>query len=287
MGIVLGSFITALALNIFLIPHKIAAGGTSGLSTIIHHTMGWPVGMTMLAFEIPLFLLALKILGKQFGLNTLFGAATLAVSIDLLVPYTKPLSDDLLLNALYGGILLGIGMSLVFRFKGSTAGTDIIAAIINKLFRISLGRALFGVDFFVVFIAGVVFASPELSLYAFVALFVMTQIIDLVQEGPTSAKAFIVITEYPDKIADSIMEKLDRGVTFLSGRGAYTKKERDVVFCVVGTREVTQLKEIIYLADRQAFVIVADAREVLGEGFGSYRGLIKLKKNNNKTTWER
>jgi uncharacterized membrane-anchored protein YitT (DUF2179 family) len=269
-GIVLGAVITALALNMFLIPHKIAAGGTSGLSTIIHHTLGWPVGLTMLAFEIPLFLIGLKILGRQFGLNTLFGATALAVSIDLMAPYTKPLSGDLLLNALYGGILSGLGMSLVFRFKGSTAGTDIVAAIINKLFRISLGRALFGADFFVVFMAGIVFASPELCLYAFVALFVMTQIIDFVQEGPTSAKAFFVITECPDKIAESIMEKLARGVTFLSGRGAYTQKEREVIFCVVGTREVSELKEIIYLADRKAFVIVADAREVLGEGFGAY-----------------
>jgi uncharacterized membrane-anchored protein YitT (DUF2179 family) len=227
--------------------------------------------MTILAFEIPLFFLGSKMVSKEFGFNTLFGAAVLAVAVDLTAPYTRSVSGDLLLNALYGGVLSGIGLSLLFRFKSSTGGTDIIAMIINKVFKISVGRALFGADFFVIFTAGVVFGSAELSLYAFVALFVMTQIIDFVQEGPASAKAFIIMTDCPEKIAASVMDQLSRGVTYLAGQGAYTRRDRNVLFCVVGTREVTTLKDIIYLTDPAAFVIVADAREVLGEGFNSYR----------------
>lgn len=269
-GITLGAVITAISLNMFLIPHKIAAGGTSGLATVLHHSFGFPVGMTLLALEIPLFLLSVKVLGKQFGINTLFGAIALSFSIDILAPYIPKLTNDLMLNALYGGILSGIGLSLVFKFKGTTAGTDIIAAIINKLFKITMGRALFIADFSVILVAAVVFASVELCLYAIITLFVMTQIIDLMQEGPTSAKAFIIMTEQSQKIADVVMDKMERGVTFLSGRGAYTQKERDVVFCVVSSREVTILKELIYNTDKKAFVIVADAREVLGEGFKTY-----------------
>ncbi|HWR42458.1 YitT family protein [Sporomusa sp.] len=271
LGIVLGTVITALALNIFLIPNKVAAGGVSGLATVFHYAFGLPVGMTMLALNIPLFFASVKILGTRFGINTLLGAAVLSISIDLTAPFTRILTSDLLLNSLYGGVLSGIGMGLVFKFKGTTAGTDLAAAIINKLTGISVGQALLGVDFFVIALAGFVFESAELSLYALISLFVTTQIIDLVQEGPSTAKAFFIMSNSPEAVADAIMAELGRGVTFLSGRGGYTQTDRDVVFCVVSTSEVTLVKDLVYRIDRQAFVIVADAHEVLGEGFTSPR----------------
>ncbi len=270
-GIVLGTVITALALNIFLIPNKVAAGGTSGLATVLHHTFGLPVGMTMLALDIPMFLLSVKILGARFGVNTLLGAGILAASIDLTAPLVPVLTRDLLLNSIYGGVLAGVGMGIVFKFKGTTAGTDLAAAIINKLTGISIGQALLGVDFFVIALAGVVFGSAELSLYALISLFVTTKIIDLVQEGPSASKAFFIMSSAPGEVADAIMAELGRGVTMLAGRGAYTKSERDVVFCVVATREVSRLKDLVYRLDRKAFVIVADAHEVLGEGFSTPR----------------
>lgn len=269
LGIVLGTVITALALNVFLIPNKVAAGGTSGLATVLHYTFGLPVGMTMLAFDIPMFLLSVKMLGARFGVNTLLGAGILAATIDLTAPYVPVLTHDLLLNSLYGGVMAGIGMGIVFKFKGTTAGTDLAAAIINKLTGISIGQALLGVDFFVITLAGIVFGSAELSLYALISLYVTTKIIDLVQEGPSAAKAFIIMSDSSSEVADAIMDEIGRGVTYLSGRGAYTKAERDVVFCVVSTREVSYVKDLVYRIDRQAFVIVADAHEVLGEGFSS------------------
>ncbi|SDF27643.1 YitT family protein [Sporomusa acidovorans] len=271
LGIVLGTVITAVALNMFLIPNKVAAGGTSGLATVLHHVFGLPVGLTMLAFDIPMFLVSVKILGTRFGINTLLGAGILAASIDLTAPYVPVLTHDLLLNSLYGGVLAGVGMGIVFKFKGTTAGTDLAAAIINKLTNISIGQALLGVDFFVIATAGIVFGSAELSLYGLISLFVTTQIIDLVQEGSSSAKAFFIMSNAPDAVAAAIMKDLGRGVTFLAGRGAYTDANRDVVFCVVNTREVSSVKDLVYRIDRQAFVIVADAHEVLGEGFGTYR----------------
>lgn len=271
LGITLGAVLTAIALNMFLIPNKVAAGGVSGFATVLHYLLGLPVGMTMLALNIPLFLLSVKILGAKFGANTLFGAAVLSMAIDLSAPYTPVLTTDLFLSSLYGGVLAGVGMGLVFRFKGTTAGTDLLAAIINKLFKVSVGQALLSVDFFVIAFAGLAFASAELSLYALISLFVTSQIIDLIQEGPSTSKAFFIVSGEPDAVARKIMEELDRGVTFLQGRGGYTGESRDVLFCVVTTSEVTKLKDIVNSIDGKAFVIVADVHDVLGEGFTQAR----------------
>ena len=271
LGITLGAVLTAIALNMFLIPNKVAAGGVSGFATVLHYLLGLPVGMTMLALNIPLFLISVKILGAKFGANTLFGAAVLSLAIDLSAPYTPVLTTDLLLSSLYGGVLTGIGMGLVFRFKGTTAGTDLLAAIINKLFKVSVGQALLSVDFFVIAFEGLAFASAELSLYALISLFVTSQIIDLIQEGPSTSKAFFIVSGEPDAVARKIMEEMDRGVTFLQGRGGYTGESRDVLFCVVTTSEVTKLKDIVNSIDGKAFVIVADVHDVLGEGFSQAR----------------
>lgn len=271
LGITLGAVLTAIALNMFLIPNKVAAGGVSGFATVLHYLLGLPVGMTMLALNIPLFLLSVKILGAKFGANTLFGAAVLSLAIDLSAPYTPVITTDLFLSSLYGGVLAGVGMGLVFRFKGTTAGTDLLAAIINKLFKVSVGQALLSVDFFVIAFAGLAFASAELSLYALISLFVTSQIIDLIQEGPSTSKAFFIVSGEPDAVARKIMEEMDRGVTFLQGRGGYTGESRDVLFCVVTTSEVTRLKDIVNSIDGKAFVIVADVHDVLGEGFTQAR----------------
>lgn len=267
VGIMLGAVVTAVSLNVFLIPNKVAAGGVSGLATVLHYLLGLPVGMTMLALNVPLFLVSVKLLGARFGWNTLLGAVFLSAAIDISAPLIPVLTQDLLLNSLYGGVLVGIGMGIVFRFNGTTAGTDLAAAILHKLFKISVGQALLAVDFFVIASAGIVFQNAELSLYALISLFVTTQIIDLIQEGPSTGKAFFIMTVNPAVLADSILREMSRGVTFFQGRGGYTKECREILLCVVSTREVTRLKELVYHFDRKAFVIVADVHEVLGEGF--------------------
>lgn len=266
-GITLGALITATALNMFLIPNKVAAGGVSGLATVLHYMSGWPVGVLMLGLNIPLLIGGVKVLGASFGVYTLFGAAIMSIAIDLLAPYTPVLTQDLLLNSLYGGVLSGIGMGLVFRFGGTTAGTDVAAAILNKLFGFSVGQSLLGADFFVISLAGIVFRSAELSLYGLISLFITSQIIDLVQEGRSTAKAFLIMSEQNPVIAQAIMDEIGRGVTFFQGKGGYSGIARDMLFCVVSTRELGRMKDLIYRFDKRAFVIVADAHEVLGEGF--------------------
>lgn len=268
-GMTLGIILAAFAMNMFFIPHKIAAGGISGLSTVLHYLTGWPVGALMLAFNIPIFIFGVKLLGTRYGITTLYGAAMLSFFIDLLAPFTPVLTDDILLNALYGGVVTGVGMGLVFRFGGNTAGTALLAAIFNKLFRISVGQALLIADGCVVALAGFVFGSPELALYAAISIFVTSQIIDLVQEGPVTSKAFWIMAREPEILAGRILKEIDRGVTHLQGRGGYTGQEKELLLCVVDTSEVTRLQNLILDHDGRAFFIIGDAHEVVGEGFGS------------------
>lgn len=267
LGVILGVLLEAVALNMFLIPNKIAAGGVSGLATVLYYLFNWPVGMIMLLFNIPLFIIGVKILGTRYGINTLFGAAALSIAIDLTAPFTPVLTADLLLSSLYGGVLGGIGMGLIFRFKGNTAGTALAAAIINRLFGISVGQSLLLADFFVIAFAGVAFKSAELALYGLISLYVTAQIVDLVQEGPSTSKAFWIMSGKADDVSSAILKDLDRGVTFFQGKGGYTGQQRDMLLCVVDTSEVTRLKDLIRKIDPRAFVIVSDAHEVLGEGF--------------------
>jgi uncharacterized membrane-anchored protein YitT (DUF2179 family) len=277
VGMTLGIFITAVAMNLFLIPHKIAAGGIGGVATVLHYLFNFPVGIIMLVFNIPIFIVGLKILGARYGINTLYGAIMLSVFIDITGKFTPVVTEDILLNCLYGGVMVGVGMGLVFRFKGNTAGTALLAAILNKIFHISVGQALLIADGCVVAFAGIVFQSPELALYATIAIFVTSQIIDLVQEGPSTSKSFLIMAENPGELADKIFQEIDRGVTYLQGRGGYTGQSREMLLCVVNTSEVTQLKELIIQHDSKAFIIVNDAHEVFGEGFTSYESKKNIK----------
>lgn len=271
LGITIGAMITAVSLNMFLIPHKIAAGGVSGLATVLYYLLNWPVGIIMLAFNIPLFIMGVKLMGARYGINTLFGAGMLSLAIDVMAPFTPVLTHDLLLSSLYGGVVGGIGLGIVFRSKGNTAGTALAAVILNKLFGIRIGQAMMAADFFVIIFAGVAFKSPDLALYALIAMFVTGYIVDLVQEGPISSKAFFVMSSEPDQLADVIMNEMGRGVTVFNAKGAYTGQSREMLLCVVDTSEVTQLKELIYEIDSKAFIIVTSAHEVLGNGFAEIK----------------
>jgi uncharacterized membrane-anchored protein YitT (DUF2179 family) len=266
LGISLGSLVTAVSLVSFQVPNKIAAGGVSGIAVIAHHLFSLPVGIIMLALNIPLFLLSLRELGLGFGLRTLYGTLTLSLFVDVMTPRVPVLTQDLLLATIYGGVLAGIGLGLCFRFKGSTGGTDLAARLINKYLKISLGQALLGIDFLVIAGAGILF-NAELAMYALLSLFVTSQVIDLVQEGVSHAKGAFIISQHPAEITRAIFRELDRGATALKGRGQFTGRDQEVIFCVVSRAEETRLKDVIYQVDPKAFVIVTNVHEVLGEGF--------------------
>ena len=266
LGVFLGVIITALGLSVFLIPNKIAAGGASGLATVIFHLTGFSVGATMLALNIPLFILSWRIIGPMFGAKTLFGSITVSLLVDLFSQVAVPITTDPLLSAIYGGVVSGIGLGLAFRYGVSTGGTDMAAQLVARYFPISVGQALLVVDGIVIVLAGIAF-GPELALYALLAVFVTTKTIDLVQEGQSYAKAALIISDSPDDISRAIMEQLDRGVTSFDGKGMFTKTSREVLLVVVSRVEISRVKEIVSGFDEKAFLVIADVHEVLGEGF--------------------
>lgn len=264
--ITLGSLFIALALDVFLVPNKIAAGGVSGLSTIIYHVLGIPVGWSFLGLNFPLFLLSYRELGIQVVIRSLYGAVVTSIFIEVLDPWLGVPTRDFLLAAIYGGILAGLGMGIVMRARGTTGGTDLVARLLHKYLPVTVGQALLGADFVVISLAGVFF-SAELALYALLALLATSKVIDLVQEGISYAKTAFIISRDPEKIAQIIFRELGRGVTALPAQGMYTREARTLLLCVVAKTEESRLKQVIYEVDPQAFVFITDAHEVLGEGF--------------------
>lgn len=272
LQIVVGCLITAVALDALLVPNKIAAGGVSGVGTILKHTFNVPVGLTMLLLNIPLFLMSTWRLGASFGVRTVWGALLISLFTDTLAPYMPRLAaHDPMLAALYGGGLAGIGMGLVFRAGGTTAGTDLAAALIHSYTGASVGKALFSVDFFIIASAGLVFRNAELAMYALFSMFLNSYIVDMILEGLDTTRAAFIICDQPELVAQRIMKELGRGCTGLRGQGKYTGTEREVLLCVVGRTEIISLKQIVHDEDPRAFVIMANVHEVLGEGFKQLR----------------
>ncbi len=263
--IVLGSLLTALSFNFFFIPNEIAPGGLSGLASVFYFLFDFPVGVTTLVLNIPLFLTGIRQLGGTFGVRTLLATILLSVFIDLVkVP---ALTNDSLLASIYGGILMGLGLGIIFRMNATTGGTDLLARLIHQHFSsISVGLVLFMVDLSVVLLAAI-FLGPSQGLYAVVALALSSKVVDMVQEGLNSAKAVFIISDHSEEISQWILKELDRGATLLSGKGAYTGKGKDVILCAVNRMQIAELKGMIHEIDSAAFILVADVREVTGEGF--------------------
>lgn len=269
LGILVGVTLTALSLVWLQIPNKIAAGGVSGLAIVFYYLWSWPVSLTMLTLNIPLFLACLWVFGPRFGTKTLFGAAMISIMIQFWdsVVNLIPLTQDPLLASLCGGVIAGSGMGIAFRFRGTTGGTDLAAQLLHRFTGISVGRALLIFDGAVIIMAGLIFRSVELALYAMITLFVTTKVLDAVLEGLDFAKAAFIISDAAEVIGQKILSDLKRGATGLVGRGMYSTQQKEVILCVISRSEEMRLKELVKQIDPRAFIIIADVREVLGEGF--------------------
>ncbi|MFP4021363.1 MAG: YitT family protein [Halanaerobium sp.] len=266
LGITAGSFLIALALTVFLVPNRIAAGGVSGLATVIYYITSFPIGITMLIINIPLFLAGLKIMGISFGMRTIYGIISLSVFTDLLQPHMTALTDDLLLASIYGGVVGGIGLGIVFRSRGTTGGTDMIASLINYFTGITVGEGLLIADGVVVALAGIFF-NLEVALYAAVTIFITSQTIDVVQEGLNFKKGVLIISDKAEQINQMVVDDLNRGITEFEAKGGYTGNRKQVLLCVISRSEISELKKAVAEIDKDAFVIISNVHEVLGEGF--------------------
>lgn len=263
--VIVGAAVIAIGFNVFLLPNQVASGGVSGISTILHGLFGWNPGIVQYAFNIPLFIAGVLLLGKKFGIKSFIGTITLPFIV-LLTNSWEPWTDNPLLGALFGGIVVGLGIGLVFKGNASTGGTDLLAQIITKYTGLTLGTSVLLIDGIIAISAAVVF-DLEKGLYALIALYVTTKTIDIIQLGFSQSKMVYIITLKQDEVREAIYAEINRGVTKLQAFGGYTGEARPVLMVVVYQTEFTKLKQLIKSVDPSAFVIVSDAYEVLGEGF--------------------
>lgn len=264
MGI--GVLLMSISLGYFLAPNTIAPGGVTGFAVIIKKIFKIPIYITNLALNIPLFAFGAKTLGKSTAIKTLYATILLSLFLKILPPLV--LTHDLLLSSIFGGVLSGIGLGMVFKFGGTTGGTDLAGAILNNKFpNLSITTFMTMIDLFVVILAGVVEKKIEISLYSIIAMFVIMKVIDMILEGIGYQKGFFIISDNPDAISEKLMMEIGRGVTLLKGKGMYSRKDRDVLLCVVSRSQFAMVKDIVKEIDPHAFVMVSEMSEVLGEGF--------------------
>lgn len=263
--IIIGSLLAAIAFHGFFLPNQIAAGGVSGVSTVLYTMFNWNPSIVQFAINIPLLILCFVLLGKAAGYKTILGTLLLPLFVGM-IQFMEPVTDNMLLAAVFGGVLTGAGIGIVFRAKASTGGTSIIAQILHEYLRLPLGLSTGLVDAVVILLALITFDS-ETVMYSLIALFIVSRTIDLTQVGLSRAKNVLIISDQPAEIRQEILHTLERGVTNLGIKGGYGKKDLEMLMCVISEREFTVLKDTILKADPDAFVVVMPASEVLGRGF--------------------
>ena len=263
--ILLGCLIGGAAYPLFMTPNRIAPGGITGVAMILNHLLHWPVGTASLIMNVPLFLISYRTMGRVFAFRSLIATVFFSVFIDILP--LQPLTLDPLLGTLYGGVMLGIGLGLILRGGATTGGSDMIARLIHRRFQfLSVGSILFAIDFAVVLSAGFLIGTTE-ALYALINIFLTAKVMDVIIIGFSSNKACFVISPRWQEISRRIMQEMDRGVTQLTARGAYTGTERPTLLCVISRSEIMSFKRILREEDENAFVIIVEAHEAIGDGF--------------------
>lgn len=270
---VAGSVLMAVSIRMFTAPNHIAPGGVSGISTVVNYLSGWPIGMLTLLFNVPIFVFAFLEIGYKLVIKSAVATVILAFAIDLIGLVVHPYSGSQMLAAIFGGCIEGMGLSLIFMRGATTGGTDLIARLLGRHLRfLSIGRLMRAVDFVIVAFAAVVYRGIDNALYAFIAIFVSTQLVDSILYGTDigTGKMLLIVSDKSRQIAQEIISNVDRGVTLLDGRGAYSGKEGEVILTAVRRYEVAQVKDIVYAMDPRAFIIVGDAGEISGEGFRSF-----------------
>lgn len=263
--IIIGSFIMALSFNLFFLPNHIASGGVSGLSVLAQAWLGIEPAFTQWALNIPLFVLGFWLLGRDYGIRSLLGSVVLPLFVFLTKDWPIPTSNPLLAS-IYGGIGVGIGMGLVYRGRGSTGGLTIVAQLLQKYSGLSFSLCVVLLDAIVISSAALVL-SLEQALYALIGLYVTGKVIDAIELGFSFTKVAYIISDHTEPITKAILEDLDRGLTKLTAEGGYTGEHRTVLMVVVGQSEIPRLKTVVQSVDPNAFVIISNAHEVLGEGF--------------------
>lgn len=269
--IVLGSLLVAASYALFMSPYKIIPGGIYGISIILHHRFGTPIGGASLCFNIPLTIIGTKLLSPRFGYKTVLTFLSTAAFTDLFAySFGKDpldIGNDMILAAVFGGALLGIGVGLIFQAKASSGGSDVIAMIVSKYTRVSLANAVVIVDSCIVLGALITFRDWRIPFYSWTTIFMLGRLVTFVLEGVRNEKAVFIVSGEIEAIRRQIVEGMHRSGTVFAGHGLFKNEPREVVMTVITQRELPILKDAVYRIDPRAFVTIVDASEIIGKGF--------------------
>jgi len=265
--IAIASLISSVGLNMFIIPHKLLSGGVSGIALIVQYLSGIQAGIIIILINIPLFVLSIKELDKEFTILTIIG--TVCQSIFLIL--TRNVSQlyfakDMILSCIYGGVMHGIALGLIFSNHGSLGGTDIISMIIRRRYNFEIGKISFGINLLIVSI-GSIFFGIERGLYTLISMYIVSAVMDKVINGFDIKKMILIVTDKEKEIIENIQTDLKRGCTLLYGIGTYTKSPKKIIYCVVTLSQVPKVKSIVESCDTYAFMTIIDTSEILGKGF--------------------
>lgn len=257
----------AIATSLFLLPNQLSSGGFAGIATILYYFLKIPMGITILAFNIPFFLFAGYKLGKGFLVKSIIGTITFSIAIDILDKLT-PLTQDRFLACIYGGIIIGLGTAIILKANSSTGGSDLISLLVKKYNPdIRTSNVIIIVDTIIVGLNVLFFREIEIGLYSAIAIYLMGKIIDVVFEGIYFTKLIIIISNKSQEISEEIGEKIRKGTTGLFGKGMYTNEHKTILMCAASRGDVARVKQTAKKIDPKSFIIIANAREVVGLGF--------------------
>jgi len=265
--ILIGTFIMAVGINAFIIPHNLLAGGVSGLAIILQYLTKLPTGVFVLLLNIPIFIFGIKEIDRRFAFVSIVGM----VSLSFFLVLTGSLSEkiwikDILASSIYGGIFLGFASGLIFRVRASTGGTDIVSVIIKKRFEIGISTILFVMNVIIVLI-GATINDYTLAIYTLISMFIATVVMNKIIIGLDTKKLVLIVTDHSEELSSALMEKVQRGITFLDGEGGYSRRKQKVIYCVISTRQLAVVKNVVSDIDPDAFMTVMDTAEIHGSGF--------------------
>lgn len=264
---IVGAGIMGIATALFLLPNELSSGGFSGIATIFYYFLKIPMGYTILALNIPLLLIAVYKLGKSFVIKSILGTFIFSSTIDFLDKF-EPITQNKFLACVYGGVLIGIGTAIILKANASTGGSDLISAIVKAYNpHIRMGKLITIIDVVIVSLNVLFFKKIEIGLYSAIAIYLMGKMIDIVFEGVNFTKLLIIISDKNEEISDAISEKVNKGTTGIFGKGMYTNQNKLILLCAASRGDVGKVKQVAKEIDENSFIIVANAREVMGLGF--------------------
>ncbi len=267
IGTIVGSFIMAVGVALFLLPNQLSSGGIAGIATITYYLLKIPMGTVIMAINIPLFLFSGYKIGKAFFIKSIIGTISLSFFIDIL-DKIEPLTNDRFLACVYGGIIIGIGTAVLLKVNSSTGGSDLISYIAKKYNpTIRTSNIILIIDFVIICLNMLFFREIEIGLYSAIAIYLMGKIIDILFEGIYFTKMMLIISDKSEEIAKVIENEIKRGTTGIYGKGMYTNKEKLILMCVAPRKDIARIKLMTRKIDINSFIIITNSREVLGQGF--------------------